>query len=302
MMINYKPWGGTMIHEYLVQNKDKVEEAISIELEKVADTEKQFIGTGIETRLPKVITETIDSKEDDYSLMTVRALEAFAGRYDWSIELFGGGGLQDLKNLIKSDWNHCTSGDWVLVERIWIGKRIVVLDVASVKCSVSDNKTMALWNDKRGSCCSAVAHQKTDKLIGNLIMIDVNTKNNTVNLYHSHNKLKDFTGLFDSHTNGGNEFSFHGSTYTGPGHLTELCGSRRVIFLMKRRGHTQMKKNGQPAAQTSFNRGLHIDKRFLSFLADQGYIDRLFSFQADFGQIEKSALQRDYPNFFQEAI
>jgi hypothetical protein len=301
-MIDYKPWGGTMIHEYLVQNKDKVEEAISIELEKVADTEKQFIGTGIETSLPKVITETIDSKEDDYSLMTVRALETFADRHGWSIELFGGGGLQDLKDLIESDWNHCTSGDWVLVERIWIGNRIVVLDVASVKCSVSDTKTIALWNDKKGSCCAAVAHQETDKLIGNLIMIDINTKGNTVNLYHSHNKLKDFTELFDSHTNSGNKTSFHGSTYIGPGLLTQLCGSKREVFLMKRRGHTQMKKNGQPAAQTSFNRGLHIDKEFLSYLADIGYVDRLFSFETDFNQIESSALQRDYPNFFQEII
>ena len=301
-MIDYKPWGGTMIHEYLVQNKDKIQEAISVELEKLSDTEKQFIGTGIETRLPKVITEIIDSKEDDYSIMTVRALEAFADRFNWSIELFGGGDLQDLKSLINSDWNHCTAGDWVLVERITFGNRIIVLDVASVKCSVSDHPSMALWNDKEGSCCDAIRRTQTDKLIGNLIMIDVDTKDNMVSIYHSYNKLKDFADLFDSFSDDTNKIYFHGKTYIGPGRLTQFFGSNRQILHMKERGHTRLKKDGLPAAETSFNRGLHIDKRFLSFLADHGRVDRLLSFQADCSQIEKFALQRDYPNFFQEAI
>jgi hypothetical protein len=300
-MIDYKPWGGTMIHEHLVQNKNKIQEAISIELEKVSDTEKQFIGTGIETRLPKAITEVIDNKENDYSLMTVRSLEAFADRYDWSVELFGGGDLKDLKQLIKSDWNHCTSGDWVLVERITFGNRIVVMDVASVKCSVSDTPTIALWNDKEGSCCKAVRDNETDNLIGNVIMIDVNTETNMVNVYHSRNKLADFTSLFGSFTESANKTFFHGTSYKGRGSLTKYYGSKRQVFEMRQRGHAYTKKDGTPAQQTSFNRGLHIDKRFLSFLADHGYVDRLFSFQADFDNIEKTALQRDYPNFFQEA-
>ena len=301
-MIDYKPWGGTMIHEYLVQNKDKVKEAIILELEKISDTEKQFIGTGIETRLPKVISEAIDGKKNDYCLMPIRALESFAARFDWSVELFGGGGLQDLKDLINSDWNHCTSADWVLVERITFGKRLVVLDASSVKCSVSDTPTIALWNDKNGSCCNAVRHGQTDKLIGNLIMIDVNTKTNNVNLYHSHDKLETFTELFSSWKTEPNKIFFHGSNYAGRGSLTKSFGSMRQIFEMRQRGHVRLKKNGQPAKNTSFHRGLHIDKRFLSFLADQGYVDRLFTFQVDLKQIEKSALQRDYPNFFQEAV
>ena len=299
-MIDYKPWGGTMIHEYLVQNKEKIQEAISTELGKISDTEKQFIGIGIETRIPKIITEIIDSTEDGYSLMTVRALEAIAA-LGWSVELFGGGGLKDLKKLIESDWSHCTSADWVLVERITFGNRIVVLDAASAKCSVSDTNSIALWNDKTGACCRAVRHNKVDKLIGNVIMIDVNTKTNMVNIYHSHNKLRDFTSLFKTFAQAANKTFFHGRDYVGKGKLTKFFGGARQVIEMKQRGHVRLKKNGTPAASTSFNRGIHIDKRFLSFLADQGYVDRLFSFQADINKIERMALQRDYPNFFQEA-
>ena len=282
------------IKQVFTENPIAIKEAYYEILKYHGQIEAQFIGSTLEPKICEFMNEELS--KTPYRLITTHMIdwlmkigvEFSFDMHNCRVEKFS-----ELKKLIESSFNYESAADFALVRKIG-DKKFNIEDVASLKTSNSDSsKTIGFYNDADGDVHDNVKNKEYGQTYGNIIQIICSLKASTVDVYYSNKNLGDFAKFFYKTSKASMGFCFHGKDLRSKKHG---CFKSQLITFTERKEEF-LKKDGTPKKDTSFNRGVSINKSFLPYLAKRGIITKLASIEMEIDEIREQYLKDKFVTF-----
>ena len=282
------------IIDILKQNNDIMSNALSSAIVlKIATDSANAGGVTMEIEVEKAMNKRFVDQGLSYVCLSNKGLDRVSSRgtHIFDFSFLNISTLKELKNLTKTSGSIASAADLFLFKVN--GKVLELVDCVSFKTSTADSSgTIYLHNDADGSIYDSFSSGNHVN-IGQIIMLNFSPSTRECNVYYFDKTMESFSNLFDVATEANGVTTMHGNN------LKVKAGKKdkvqKTIVSMINRTKSKEKKDGSAKASTSFNRGITIAKSTLSFLAKQGVIKEVSSFEIAFSLIEGNDYLNRYP-------
>jgi len=262
---------------------------------KIATDSPQAGGVTIEMNSEEVANKVLHGKGLPVVCISNKGIQRTMskGRYTFDYSHVGAKDYDEFKKKIKTSDNIASSADLYMFKID--GETLRLVDAESFKTSTSDSSMMIyLHNDADGSIHKGVESGEHPG-IGQVLMLNFVPETGVCDVFYATGKMSDFTDLFKKSKEDNGVLTFHGKDLKDKTGMSQDSGLNRQLVKIINRKKKKKNKNGEDSASTSWTRGILVDRRFLSILANRGVIEKFYSFKVDFEKLEQDDWNRRYP-------